>query len=285
RRVRHDHYAGRLRDAGLIAHVAALLGPDRLWSATQLNDYGLCAFRFFAKRLLRLEALEEPEEGLDAPKRGTINHAVLEKTYAEIGARGLVIAPENLDTALAILRSVAGPVLDAAPAELGFPDNALWRQERIRMLRQSESLVRLDFSEKSPVGKLGAGERRPYRQEAPFGTKDGPPVIIPVEVDGRPEMLRVRGYIDRVDLTDAGVVVVDYKGSTKIQVDDMRIGRNFQMAVYLYAIQQMLAAEYGDAAPQVRGGLFWHLNNLESSGTTRMDEAGLADLEQSRLHI
>jgi ATP-dependent helicase/nuclease subunit B len=285
RRVRHDHYAGRLRDAGLIAHVAALLGPGRLWSATQLNDYGLCAFRFFAKRLLRLEALEEPEEGLDAPKRGTINHAVLEKTYAAIGARGLAIAPENLDTALAILRSVAGPVLDAAPAELGFPDNALWRQERVRMLRQLESLVRLDFSEKSPVGKLGAGERRPYRQEAPFGTEDGPPVVIPVEVDGRPEMLRVRGFIDRVDLTDAGVVVVDYKGSTKIPKDDMRIGRNFQMTVYLHAIQQMLAAEYGDAAPQVRGGLFWHLNDLKSSSTTGMDEAGLADLEQSRLHI
>ena len=57
-----------------------------------MNDYGVCGFRFFAKRLLKLEAWEEPEESLDAAKLGTINHAILEATYRELGERGLAIA-------------------------------------------------------------------------------------------------------------------------------------------------------------------------------------------------
>ena len=91
-------------------------------------------------------------------------------------------------------------------------------------------------------------ERYPYLQEAPFSIDGGVSVSIPLAIDGQIEALHVRGYIDRMDRVGDQIVLVDYKsGSTKIPVDDMREGRNFQMMVYLRAAEQLLAAQAPDA--------------------------------------
>jgi ATP-dependent helicase/nuclease subunit B len=285
RRMRHDQYSGRLHDPALIAYAADQLGPGRVWSATQLNDYGKCGFRFFARRLLRLEALEEPEEALDAAKLGTINHAILEAAYREIGRRGLTISPENAADALEILRAAAGPILDVAPRKLGFADNALWQQEKAILLRRLRALVSLDFSDQNPIAKkITPGERTVYLQEAPFSTDGGVPVLIPIEVDGRAERLRVQGYIDRMDRVGNQVIVVDYKsGTTTIPVTEMRDGRNFQMMLYLHAADQILAAQ--SASLSVMGGLFWHIRNQKSSGDVRLDDEGITYLALAQEHI
>lgn len=282
RRMRHDHYSGRLHDPALIAYAAEALGPHRVWSASQLNEYGKCGYRFFARRLLRLEALKEPEEALDALKMGTINHAILEAAYAEVQRRGLAIAPQNAAEALEILHQAAGPILDAAPQAHSFADNVLWQHTRLVILRRLEALVRLDFSDQSPVKELyrGKSERFVYMQEAPFGTEGGELLLIPIEVDGQPELLRVQGYIDRIDQTGDGLIIVDYKGTTKIPSDDMRIGRNFQMMLYLHALRQ------NNPASAVLGGLFWHIPDRKISGAIRLNsEQGQADLEQAQAHI
>ena len=64
--VPFDRYSGLLSRPELRAQTARLLGEERVWSASRLKDYGLCGFRYFAKRLLRLEEVEEPEAGVDA---------------------------------------------------------------------------------------------------------------------------------------------------------------------------------------------------------------------------
>ncbi len=289
-----DQYSGRLSDPALIAYAAAQLSPDHVWSASQLNDYGLCGFRYFAKRLLKLDALEEPEEGLDARKLGTITHEILELTYREISQRQLWIVPENAETALEILHDKASFVLDKAPDTEGFRENALWSQEREGVVRRLEALIRLDFSAASVMtsGKvlksLGGQRRRTYALEIAFGERSGQVVSIPIEVDGQPEALHISGFIDRVDQIDDGLLIVDYKtGSTPIPVDDMHDGRNFQMLVYLRAAQQLLAnASQPDAPHKVLGGLFWHIRSQNSSGALLLhQEEGEAPLESAEAHI
>ena len=76
-----NKYSGVLADERLIAQVAADLGPERVWSATQLGDLGACRYRFFASRVLELEELWQPETGLNALELGTLNHAILERVY------------------------------------------------------------------------------------------------------------------------------------------------------------------------------------------------------------
>jgi ATP-dependent helicase/nuclease subunit B len=284
-----DHYSGVLASPDLIAIVGERLSEKRLWSASQLNDYGICPFRFFAKRLLKLEAVEEPESGLDAAQRGSLNHAILEQTYRALYAEGLAIHPENHDRALQLLDREAQDVFADAPQKFGFRADALWAQEKSVILRKLRQLINTDFSDdekRNPILKhFGTGERQPYLLEGVFGYSDDDERIeaaIDLGEDGR---VRVGGYIDRIDRVDDSLIVMDYKsGSTKIPLDEMEIGRNFQMLVYLEGAKAII--ERQSPGLDVRGGFFWHLTNQEASGAVDLhDEEHTAMVEQARAHI
>ncbi|MBN1202989.1 MAG: PD-(D/E)XK nuclease family protein [Anaerolineae bacterium] len=264
-----DAYGGILTDPALIAAAAAQLGPERIWSASQFTEYGVCPYRFFARRLLRLDELKEPEEGLDALQRGSLNHAVLEDTYRRIAGEGLSITPENQTRALAILQEVAAEVFEHAPEQFGFRPSPVWEHERADLLRRLGWLVALDFSDETPFasGKkplaqyIADAERQPYAQEARFGFGGQAPVMI----DGPAGPVRARGLIDRMDRAGDGVIVVDYKtGSTRHPVEDMAEGRDFQMMLYLLAAQTLL--QQRNIPLRVIGGLFWHVQNRHTSG-------------------
>lgn len=288
---RHPQHNGRLSDPRLIERVAAELGPARQWSATQLNDYGVCGFRFFAGRLLRLEELIEPEVGMDAMQFGSINHAILEQTYRHFQQHGLPIVPGNLEVALEQLEVVADEVLADAPARHGFRPSPTWAQEQQVIRRRLRALVEQDFTD-SPLDKLtGPGaERVPYRLEAAFGHfagRDG----IPAALDLGDEVgsLRLRGYIDRIDRVGDRLYIIDYKsGSTEISVKEMAEGRNFQMMVYLEAARALVAHELAARADEplrVSGGLFWHIRDRKTSGALDLSDGEPEPVAQARVHL
>ena len=261
----HDHYSGRLRDPALIAWTAEFLSEDRVWSASQLNDYGICGFRYFAARLLRLEPLEEPEDGLDSRQLGTLYHEILETTYRRLDG---TISPERLDEALAVFHAVADDLLASAPGRLRFRASSLWQQEQIVLRRKLEKLIRDDFGGQGALDKHFPGAlRQVYRQEARFG-EDGP---FALDLDG--ERLRLRGSIDRIDRQGERVIVVDYKsGSTRFDKREIERGRNFQMLVYLSAAQAVIAADPASDAPrEVAGGLFWQIGRDALGDLTPQD--------------
>ncbi len=287
-----DRYAGVLAHPDLIAAAADAFGPDHVWSASQLNAYGVCPFRFFAARLLHLEALEEPEEGLDPQILGLINHRILEHTYARIADEGLAITPEHQSRAMAILEAAARTVLADAPHAYGFRATPVWQHEQAEIVRRLAALVALDFSDTTPLtlhgnqkpeahpvaAQLVGQMREPFWQEAPFGL-DGATAL---ELDGEAGRVRVRGLIDRLDRVGDRIVVIDYKtGSTPHRTDDMAEGRDFQMLLYLEAARTLLT----QAVPSVTvaGGLFWHVRQGSVSGEIRTDDPAL-ELGHQWLH-
>ena len=260
----HDHYSGRLRDAALIDAAAASLNAGRVWSASQLNDYGLCPYRFFAGRLLKLKPLETPEDGIDSRKLGSLYHAILETTYRALKQKGLAITPENRASALSILEAAAAELMADAPKRFGFNPSPLWAREKNVLLRRLRDTVSADFEGKNAVTKLAKGAaRRPHLQEARFGA-DGTP---PVTLKAGSEKLRLRGSVDRIDLTERGAVVVDYKlGSSEIKADELERGRNFQMLVYLQAARALLDADPSARGVSIEGGVFLHIGNPDKIG-------------------
>jgi len=277
----HDHYSGRLRSADLIAAVAAQLGSGRVWSASQFNDLGQCGFRFFSKRLLKLDALEQPEDGLDAARRGTLIHAILENTYQAM--LGLPILPENQERAIQTLRDVAAVEMQQAPAKLGFRASPIWEQEKATLLRKLEAIVRLDFSEKAPsIKPFGDEPRTPYQLEQPFGDD------ATLRLTAESEPLRVTGYIDRIDRQGNRIILTDYKsGSTPIKTEEMQRGRNYQMMLYLLAAGDVLEQDgSADRPTQLAGGYFWHISNQKVSGVFNWEnDLDRAALEDARQHL
>ncbi len=284
---RYPQHNGRLNQPHLIERVAALLGPSRQWSASQLNDYGVCGFRFFAGRLLGLESLVEPEIGMDAAQFGSINHAILEQTYRYFQERELPIVPANLELALEQLEIAAHDVFADAPMRFGFRPSATWPQEQQVIRRRLRALVEQDFSD-SPLNKLAAsGDARvPYQLEAAFGYFAGqaPGTPVSVHLSDEAGSLRVRGFIDRIDLVGDRLYVVDYKsGSTKIDVKELAEGRNFQMMVYLEAIRALAARM--DEPLRVGGGLFWHIGSRETSGAMTFSDGEPEEIAMARQHL
>ena len=273
----YDQHSGVLSAPALLGEVARRLGQQRVWSASQLKDYGLCGFRFFAKRLLKLEETAEPEAGFDAAQLGSLNHRILEDTYREIGQRGLMIDESNRQAALAIFAQAADDILERAPALFNFRASATWQEEKQVLRKRLLALIKRDFSADSPLGKFGAG-RAIHDIEMHFDDLE-----IELAADAPP--LRIAGYIDRVDRVDGELVLIDYKsGTTPIKRQEMENGRDFQMLVYMLALRSLL--ERGGSGTKVAGGLFWHVRNLETSGNfSADDEEDEAALDLARQHI
>lgn len=279
----HDRHSGKLADPHLIKRVAEALGPQRQWSATQLNDLGACRFRFFAGRILKLEELWQPEPGLNAMELGTLNHAILERCYRDLKCRGLAIEAAALDEALKTLERAAREVFDEAGRILRRPLDALWPFEQQVQRARLEAFLRADFSADSPLGKkLPGPERRALWLEQRFGM-DGAGFAMELAVDGRREALRLRGVIDRLDLVGNQALVIDYKsGSSAIPLSDLREGVNVQMLVYLRAAEHLLRQEADIAAA---GGLFLHLRNLSAGVPVQLDEKGEEILRSAEQRI
>lgn len=272
-----DRYSGILSRPYLLRNIARRLGDNRVWSATQLNDYGHCGFRFFAKRLLKLEEIEEPEAGFDAATLGLLNHSILEETYREINNQALSIDEDRLQAALDIFAEVAADLLERAPERFEFRAAATWQEEKQVLRNRLIALVKQDFSPKSPLNRFGK-QRKVEALELAF--KD-------VEIDLIEGMnpLRVAGYIDRIEQIDGKLVLVDYKSGTRpIERRQMEIGRDFQMMVYVLALNRLLAQAGADQ--EVAGGLFWHVRNLKASGVySADDEDDRTAIEAARQHL
>ena len=272
-----DRHSGILSQPALLQEAALRLGENRVFSASRLKDFGLCGFRYFAKRLLKLEEFEEPEAGADALQIGQLNHSILEETYKRIAALELQVNADNLEPALAIFNEVSATILATAPAAFNFRATATWEEEKQVLINRLAALIKLDFSPKSPLNRFGK-PRSVHQLELNF--KD---VMIPLPDGASP--LRVTGFIDRIDQADGKLLVVDYKtGSTTIDRREMEIGRDFQMMIYVEALANQLEGKDGSA--QVSGGLFWHLRNLKASGVLSTDdEDDIAALESAKGHI
>jgi len=215
----HAAAAGTLLDL-----VQARLGADAVWSVSRLEQYLACPNRFFIESFLGLEAHEPPDWDYDPAQLGSLLHAILEAAYH------CASDPANAQTVLAVLPEVAEQAFAEAPARFGFRPSPLWEQQREELLeRLADTIVGLAELE---------GGWRPLRFEQAFGFHGTPPLIL--GIGGR--RVRLHGYIDRIDINEAGSLrVIDYKtGSSHLAARDLVEGRRLQLAVYALAARDAL---------------------------------------------
>lgn len=291
RRQVFDEYSGAIQDEMLREIVADTLAEHRQWSASQFNDYGYCPFRFYAKRLLKLDEFTEPEEGLDPMQLGSLQHEILEFTYGYFKSNQIPISPENLETALEALTAKAQSTFADAPRRWEFRESGVWEKEKEEILLRLTEFVRRDFAahEKSPfhprnLDKLSIAsndDRYIHEVELPFGVMDAPAAIL----SGGAGDVLVNGLIDRIDRIGNQLVIIDYKSGTNLpNLKELEKARNFQMLVYLLAAQQLLE---GDGLTVV-GGIFWSLRRPDKSEIIPVDrhilDSRLMDLHNNILN-
>ena len=243
-------HGGFIREPELAREISGEFGPDRIWSATEINDYGICPFRFMARHVLRLEDTSEPVEGLLARQLGRAYHRVLERVHRELKSRvesaNSELSNEALaaadDSLVAVVDQACNDALDEMAAVGEISKDVLWEFEKTEIRRRVMRLLRTEakWNSKHPA--------QPIMFERKFGIHGSPLVVGDVQV---------KGVIDRIDMRDDGLVVIDYKtGAAPITHREALIGRNLQLPIYLMAVRDVIWR-----GKRVAGGYYLHINS------------------------
>ena len=208
-------------------------------SATSLESWAACPFRYFLGHVLRLSALESPEEitTISALDRGLLMHDILERFIRESTTSGELPLPgEAWDfRSQERLWNIAGEEFSTAESKGITGKRLLWNLAQREILDDLETFLEEDTDLRSSHGTSH------LFVEASFGfSEDTPPVVDPET------RVTFRGYIDRVDLVSDGssALVIDYKTGSASPYDALRKdiidqGKRLQLGVYSLAAHQM----------------------------------------------
>lgn len=231
--TRPNPWHGEVRDPVVRDHLAEHFGPERRWSASQLELYGRCPFLFLVRRVLWLEEVAEAERETTALTFGGVAHRLLEAFYERVRDE-LPTTLGDVGTALAF-DEVAEAVRAAAEEEgdwLGAP--VLWEHTWQDVVARCRAYVEWELEHMAETGE------RPHRLELAFGGEEGVP-LEGADVAGRRQVLRLRGRIDRVDVRDGmggpTYRVLDYKSGRLPSRKGYLDGSVLQTALYLRALE------------------------------------------------
>ena len=232
--------------------------PHRL-STTAVETWLGCPFRYFGERVLGIEEVAEPESryALDPLQRGTLIHRILEAvvrsngnaTPGEVPA-AKTAAVELARTELARLRARMG----AASASRRF-----WLERELsRIEREVARFVEMDADFTAQSGGTVGLERKlekPYQFTA---------------THGRDATVTLVGKIDRLDLKDGRLAVIDYKTGSW---DGYRVGNRpephkVQLALYAWLLEEVADSEFGADASHITG---WYWFISERKGYRRLE--------------
>jgi ATP-dependent helicase/DNAse subunit B len=213
-----------------LSHEAVLqeLGEGRLWSASSLERWIRCPVAWLVERPLRPAPLDGDPEPL---ARGALAHAALRDTLA--GLRERTGSGRPRPEVLGLARELLQEALDRHEAQTP-PASA---PERLAGARRR---LRADLERYLEQACTASGtELEPSHLELAFGFTEEDEHSLPACELG--EGLRLRGRIDRVDISPAGqAVVYDYKSGRVPPPDRWLADGNLQVALYMRVCEQLL---------------------------------------------
>ncbi len=211
---------------------------ERPTSATRLEKWAACPFRYFVEYVLRADTVENPEDRLQitALDRGNLVHAALERFILEVLERPGDDQPQPGEPWTPADRARMNEVGEALCDEFearGLTGRAVfWHRDRGHILADLQRFLDEDERIRREKGT------RPIAAELAFGFRseeiDAVPFALP---DGRE--LRFHGQADRIDRAgDGSLHIVDYKtGSPRsytqiTEEDPAEGGLRLQLAIY-----------------------------------------------------
>jgi len=240
-------YDGELRDPAVAAELAKRLGADKVFSATALENYIACPFRFLLQHVLRLELLEDPSEEVEFTRRGSAVHRALARFHKRVNEQlpEVLTAPELpprlTDHLVEALKQAVEEYATRAPSRATAE---LWRLERER-LERAVKRYRGHWHEFRSDWQAQNLLPAPHHFESGFGLpgkESAEPLVIAVD----DVEVRIGGYIDRVDLVEleqtAGFWVIDYKTgrATSYSPSQVRRMEKLQLPLYALAVERVL---------------------------------------------
>ncbi len=189
--------------------VKKLYGAPLSLSASQLEVYNSCAFKYFLTYGLLLR--ERELAGLEPRSMGSIQHSALYSYFSEL-------TKSNTDFSTITKEACFKAVGNAVEAESKKNSSLLYEASayyKYIVLRMRDIAARTAWE---VVKFYQSSSFRPYGFEIKIGTNGDVPALSVKAKDGR-EIAKIRGFIDRADSAEKNgknlISIVDYKSSSK----------------------------------------------------------------------
>lgn len=238
-----------------------LFGNNIKISPSKLDVFMRCSFSYFCKYGLKAKKLQPAE--FDVMQRGTIVHYVLERIVEDYKKE---IAEFSEDKISELVDFYVDEYL-----------NSITGYKSVETPRMRYLVFTISRSLKEVVLKLSKefaqSKFEPCRCELLIGGDEVPSPEIEI---GENKKISVEGVVDRMDIWNGYVRIVDYKtGSRKFRLPDILVGQNMQMLIYLYAI-----VKKGDFAESQPAGIFYMPSRRDLNNTgLRMEGLAAENLE------
>lgn len=246
--------------------MARRYGPAHVWSASQLEQYAACPFKFYLQQVIRVEPPPDLELAIDHGRRGRLIHSTLATIHRRLNQEhGRPMSPCNLSDA-----EVQRLFADQLAVEVGALGEesrltaALVEVDRRWVLRHTEDYHRQHAKYDEKVDSFDEPPR-PTLFEVSFGLaelgEDVRSTFQALEIGVGDQRVLVAGRIDRVDVgrwrQQVVFNVLDYKSSARVPAHkDIENGVALQLPLYAWAVESLILA--GEAArPFVAG--YWQL--------------------------
>jgi ATP-dependent helicase/DNAse subunit B len=257
---------GMLQSAAASSRMSEQFGQQHTFSATELERYASCPFRFFLERILKIEPLEDLALEFDVMERGRVVHDVMATFHRQVNSRlGHPASPLQLDAA-EFAPLLAAAIQESLPPESRNPVQAALREVDRRLLVEWLSHYREQVEKYDAQWKDFSAPMAPDVFEVSFG-RAGEPLPSTeraLEFVSDNGTIRISGRIDRIDTgtIDGHRVfnVVDYKTGAPIRLtaESVRKGTTLQLPLYAIAAMELILNEQ-DALPW-RGG-YWYVRD------------------------
>lgn len=178
-------------------------GGGSMLTPSAFNTYLDCRLKFYFRYVVRMYESDSMQEEIDAPAFGNLFHNMMEKFYTNLcnqkGSK--LVEPQDLDN----------DALLYAALEDSFMEHYHW-QSREEVHFEGRNLIVRDI-----ILKMGKRILKNDQAYAPFeilrieNSKEAYTMAVPINTGQGERQVRVKGIIDRVDLKDGVVRVLDYK--------------------------------------------------------------------------
>jgi len=268
----------------LVAAGALSIRQPEQWSASRLNEYGKCPFRYWVSHVLRAQPHTEPETGLNPMVVGETYHKALELFYRTLSARKITLAAMPQEQAMALFQSATNAALALLQQRPDVRHGEFWQFDR------NEIIFRLNRFFVKEWQRAVADQEQfvPTMLEASFGRLDAQPhPQLMIKLRNGKEIL-VRGRIDRVDVAahtigsaSPRVRLVDYKaGAAAISRDDAMSGRNIQLPLYALAVERAIMP-----GSKVASAMYLSVSSGEPSGRLNFEPSAGEQRDEQNINL
>lgn len=202
------------KDGGFKTETVNVFKPDKLIgeklkrrgiSATMLNDYIACAYKFYMKYILAVRPAERPENSIAPFEYGNVLHEILEEIYKD----ALPLSAHELHTKLKTGLMEQLQKFDA------------YRTNPIEKEHAEDLADKLYLFAKNEMERFEAGWIPQAGEE-----------VFEAEI----ENFRIKGRLDRIDKNSTRVAVIDYKLKSLKEVKDFKPDKIKDVQMPLYAL-------------------------------------------------